>query len=165
MLLKLVVGRGNPVKHELRDGARTVGWMRAGFIGFDEFGGREDARAAGRVAVHVLTAWYAVREQAIGEWAPAWWTNALHEEDLLRVGDVIVGRLVAPDTVSEEQEQSYGFELAVPPVTWLAVMLQLAQRIHIELADLRIASSQSTAAVRNPGAGGLQPARTETVSS
>lgn len=136
MLLNAVRTGRNPTSHELRAGGRTVGWIRSGLVGFGGFSSRAEAQAAGRAAAAVLDAWYSARKQSIDRHAPASWGDSPCDEDLLRVGDVVVGRLVPPGSSGEEGGESHRFEL-VMPAAWHAVMLQIAQRINAALSELR----------------------------
>jgi len=139
VLLSVVLTGRNPTTRDLQAGGRTIGWIRTGSVGFDGFADREGAQKASRVAVDVLEAWYAAREQPIGQDWSALRADSTRDEDLLRVRDVIVGRLVSNEIASKEHDGAHGFELFVPPSTWLAVMLQLAQRIQIEVSQLQLA--------------------------
>lgn len=144
MLLKLVVGEGDPGVHALRHGADVVGWIRAGRVGFGGFDSREDASAAARRAADVLTAWYEKRGQPIGHHAPESWTADFRGGAVVRVKDVIVGRLLTPES-GDHAARDFAFELVLPPATWLAVMLQVAQQVHIDLAAVRVAKERDQA--------------------
>jgi hypothetical protein len=144
VLLKLVVGQGSPAVHALRNGADVVGWIRAGRVGFGGFDSREAAGTAAQRAAEVLTAWYEKRGQPIGHHAPESWAADLRDDDLVRMKDVIIGRLLTPDS-GDHAGRDFAFELVLPPATWLAVMLQVAQRVHIELAALSTANEQDQA--------------------
>ena len=138
MLLNVVLKGRNLTTHDLQAGGRTVGWIRTGSVGFDGFANREGALEASRVAVDVLEAWYSAREQPIEQHPSASQTDSARDEDLLRVQDVIVGRVVSNESPIKGRDGAHGFELFVPPSTWLAVMLQLAQRVHIEVTQLQV---------------------------
>jgi hypothetical protein len=120
------------------NGSSEVGWLRPGIIGFGQFTDRSHARRAGEAAAAVLSGWYALYRHG----APAAWPDAVPDDDPLIVAGVVVGRVLAPCTLPSAAAVadggSYGFELAVPDRTWLAVMLQLAQRMYATMVEERL---------------------------
>lgn len=111
-----------------RDGS-DVGWLRSGLVGFHGFSDRASALRSGAVAAAVLRDWYAVRWHS----TPREWPGRVPLPDQVVVDGGVVGRLVHPRAAPFGGAESYGFELALPPETWLALMLQLAQRMHLAL--------------------------------
>jgi hypothetical protein len=122
----LRVGRRDPLSYVLFDRDAEVGWMRGGIVGFGGFPDRASARRAAEVAALVLAEWYQTR------WydAPQSYAPPVPQEDGITASGVVVGRLVGPLAAPAGRAGSYGFELALPRETWVAVMAQLAQRIY-----------------------------------
>ena len=160
MMLTMIATRRSPETHELRAGRRTVGWIRPGAVTFDGFGSRSAVEEAALAAVPVLEAWYAGRKQSIHHQAPARWADTVSREDLLWAGDVVVGRLIAPGR-SKGARASHQLELLLPHTTWLALHLQLAQRVHTRLLELERSagdvgeSHKATPASDGPAVGGF----------
>jgi hypothetical protein len=118
----------------LFDGAAEVGWLRGGSVGFCGFADRARARIAGEVAASVLADWYATRWYS----APHPFPSMALPDDQIATRGVVVGRVVGPDIVPVGSADSHGFELALPREVWVAVILELAQRIHAAVAQPRL---------------------------
>jgi hypothetical protein len=113
----------------IAQGPAVLGWIGSGTIGFAGFGDYAQARAAGESAVRILDAWYARRTTA----SPTEVGAAAFDDTRLLLRGRCVGRVLAPLAVPLPRHDAYGFELAVPRVTWTAVLLELALRIHTQL--------------------------------
>ena len=114
----------------LLDGSVEVGWLRGGEIGFCGFADRASARMAGEVAASVLAEWYATRWYS----APHACASAVAPGDQITTQGVVVGRIVAPGTPPVGRADSHGVQLALPREMWVAVILELAQRIYAAVA-------------------------------
>lgn len=103
----LRVERRHPSRSVLSDGPTTVGWIADGQLALHGFPDAASAQAAAHVAERVIRQWYEQRE-----------TNASEPTvDLL------------PD--------AHGFSCAVPRDAWYAVLLELAQRLHVATISCR----------------------------
>ena len=146
MLLRLTAARRDPLSSVILDGSAEVGWLSPGVIGFGRFPDRPHARRAGEAAASVLSGWYALHRHR----GPAAWPDAVPPEDQLIVAGVVVGRVLAPCALPAAAPAadpgSYGVELAVPDRTWLAVMLQLAQRMYVALVEGQLVGGTRTLA-------------------
>lgn len=142
MLIQLQLGRRDAASCSLIDGPLEVGWIRPGVIGFSGFDDHAEAVAAGTAAAAVVASWARARiEGGLVEFA-----GDVGADDAIKADDLVVGRVLHPAAVGTDLP-GYGFELAVPHATWLAVMLELAQRIHSGMTARsrhRLAASPST---------------------
>jgi hypothetical protein len=136
MLNQLQLRRRDRVSYALIDGPLTIGWIRTGIIGFGGFDDRREALAAGAAAVAMVTHWAAARRAALVPPFPTHLAAGLAElplhvpeADAIRGADGVVGRVLAPEEVDIDLA-GHGFEVSLPPGTWVAVLLEVAQRIH-----------------------------------
>jgi hypothetical protein len=118
----------------LFDGPAEVGWLRGGSLGFSGFADRARARIAGEAAASVLADWYATRWYS----APHSFPDVPLPDDRIATQGVVVGRVVGPGAAPVGSAGSCGFELALPREMWVAVMLELAQRIYTAVAQPRL---------------------------
>ncbi|HET8770904.1 MAG TPA: hypothetical protein VFM71_07970 [Gemmatimonadaceae bacterium] len=132
LLTHLQLGRRGPDGSALVDGPLVVGWTRSGIIGFGGFDDYADAHAAATAAAAVLRQWSANRAAD----APAEFPGQLSSDEAVFVDGRAVARVLKPKAVKTDVP-GYGFEVAVPHAMWLAVMLELAQRIHATLVGSR----------------------------
>lgn len=93
----------------LADGAHTVGWLAPGAIHFTDFPDADAASAAAEIAARVLRDW-----------------NAAHSH-IPRGSDQVSRIIPTPE----------GFQCQVPDTTWMALVTELAQRIHTATRSLR----------------------------
>jgi hypothetical protein len=119
----------------LRDGV-AVGWLRAGIIGFGSFEDHADAHRAGENAAFALAQWYRTRWRS----QPIGWETEVPVEDRILVDDTIVGRVCADDPMGVMDDRRCGIELRIPSETWIAVMLELAQRMYVAMNATELAS-------------------------
>lgn len=131
MVNVLKLARRDAVSHALLRGAAPVGWIRVGAIGFEGFADRVQARAASDIAASLLAEWYRVRTRT----APAAWPGVVPPDDRIEIAGLVVGRVVPPIAAQEGGADSYAVELSVPAGTWLALLLQLAQRVYLAMTD------------------------------
>lgn len=132
MVIALKLARRDAMSHALLRGTLPVGWIRAGVIGLDGLADRAEARRAADVAARVLADWYAARRST----EPAPWTGTVGPDDRIAVLGAVAGRIVAPVAAAREGGgESFAIEIGVPPETWLAVQVQLAQQLYGALTD------------------------------
>lgn len=131
MTSRIRIERLDAATHLIAQGPVVLGWIGQGAIGFGGFADYAQARAAGESAVRVLSEWYARRTTG----APAELREPAFDDARLLLGARCVGRVLAPLAVPLTDGQSFGFELAVPRVTWTAVLLELAIRVRARLTE------------------------------
>jgi hypothetical protein len=119
----------------LRDGA-AVGWLRAGIIGFGSFDDRAEAQRAGERAAFALAQWYRTRWRS----RPIGWEAEVRIDDRISVDETVVGRICAEDPMGVLGDSQCGIELRIPDETWIAVMLELAQRMYMAMNATELAS-------------------------
>ena len=125
MLTQLQLGRRDASSCALMDGPLAIGWIRTGVIGFGGFEDRREAHAAAMAAAVIVLHRAASRfEGGLAEFP-----GHVPETDAVRANGMVVGRLLSPRATRSDLA-GYGYEIAVPAQTWLAVMLEIAERIH-----------------------------------
>lgn len=134
MLKCLTTSRRDAWTHVLILDGTEIGWSTIRSLGFGGFADRAAARVAADLAAPVAAEWFVVRLQQ----RPPGWHTLVPYEDQVMVGPVVGGRIVAPGACPIGGGHSYGFELAVPEETWLAVRLQLAQQVHAAIASPQV---------------------------
>lgn len=132
MMARIRLERLDADTHGIFEGPSKLGWLRGdalGFVGFEDY---SQARRAGELAATVLAAWYAGRASS----RPAELREPAFPDAELAIGRVVAGRILSPDAVPRDLAagDTFGFEFAVPPGIWVAVRLELAQRVRQELA-------------------------------
>lgn len=132
LLTHLQLGRRSQEGCALVDGPLVVGWTRPGTIGFGGFDDHAEAHAAATAAATVLQQWSRTRSDD----APVQFPGELTSDEAVFVDGRAVARVLKPTAVSTDVP-GHGFEVAVPHAMWLAVMLELAQRIHATLVGSR----------------------------
>lgn len=143
MLNQLQLGRRDASACALIDGPLEIGWVRADVIGFGGFEDRPAAKAAGEAAATIATHWMRTR----GAGAPLVpFPAKVRDDAAIRATDTVVGRLLEPDEASGDL-RGHGFEIALPSGTWLALKLELAQRIHRGLMGSRLAERSGDVAM------------------
>lgn len=129
MLMTLKASRRNPWTHALLAANEEVGWIESRSIGLAGYADRAECRRAAELAARVLADWHKVRLQQ----RPTPWPEQVPAADQVDVGGIVVGRIVHPGVAPAGPGDTYGLEFAVPPEIWLAVRVQLAQRIYLAL--------------------------------
>lgn len=137
MHMSLKVLRRSPIVYVMSVGARDVGWFSTGRIGLAGFADHADAQRAGGIAAALLTDWYRARWNH----PPEAWADAVTPEHALMSDGVTIGRIVAHHLLSEPGESSWAIELRLPDDTWVAVMLELAQRMYVAVAEVPTAAA------------------------
>ncbi len=132
LLTHLQLGRRSHEGCALVDGPLVVGWTGPGIIGFGGFDDHAEAHSAATAAAVVLAQWSSSRAAA----DPAEFPGSLSPDEAVFVDGRAVARVVDPAAVPADVP-GHGFELAVPHAMWLAVTLELAQRIHATLIGSR----------------------------
>lgn len=132
LLTHLQLGRRSQEGCALVDGPLVVGWTRSGIIGFGGFDDFADAHSAATAAATVLQQWSRSRAEEL----PAPFPGELTSDEAVVVEGRAVARVLKPAAVATDVP-GHGFEVAVPHAMWLAVMLELAQRIHATLIGSR----------------------------
>ncbi len=132
MMARIRLERLDADTHGIFEGPSMIGWLRGdalGFVGFEDY---VRARRAGELAATVLAAWYGGRAAS----RPAELREPAFPDAELAIGRVIAGRILSPDAVPKNlgAGDTFGFEFAVPLGIWVAVRLELAQRVRLELA-------------------------------
>jgi hypothetical protein len=120
------------------DGA-AVGWVRTGRVGFHGFHSHHHAVAAGNVAADVIAQWYATRWRGV----PVPWSADTPRIPIIS-NEIVVGRILEAHDVELKHRAPYGIEICLPPETWTALLLEVAQRTHsaIVAAGLEIRPSR-----------------------
>lgn len=113
--LRLV--RRTPSSWTLADGQREIGSIAPGRISFTGFPDAATARLASQTAADVAHQW--ARRRAIAD-----------------------GSDTTPPATSPD---GLGFECHVPPATWHALQLELAQRIHASTSSFRYPTPEPAA--------------------
>ena len=139
MIVSARVSRRDHSTYVLRVRATPVGWLRTGAIGFCGFGDADDARRAALTAASVLDQWFRARWKSA---APLAWNAAAAVEDEVATGGTVVGRVVSPCRIPDQDGESHGFELRVPDELWVATGVELAQRIWVALGEAGRAPAQ-----------------------
>jgi hypothetical protein len=118
---------------EISTAQGAIGWARAGRVGLYGFDTHQEARSAGRVAARVLADWYASRWRG----APIPWPDAAPMVPIVS-DDVVVGRILQEHDVELRHRASHGIEVGLPPETWTALLIEVAQRLHTAILDAGI---------------------------
>lgn len=118
-----------------RDG-HQVGWIEGRAVGFREFEGAKEARQAAGVAYGALRRWLARQRRM--DLVPGS-RRVLHtrrdgEITWLTLGDLRIGRIVAPHERNPFGDGGYGFELDLPQLLQPINAISAAQVIHAALA-------------------------------
>lgn len=130
MVNVLTLSRRDSLRHALLRAGAPVGWIDVGTIGFGGFSDRAQARQAGEVVAGVVDEWHRRRLQS----RPAAWPTPVAADDRIEAAGATIGRLVAPLAVGDRGD-GFGIEIGVPPDTWLALRMQLAQQLYAALTD------------------------------
>lgn len=101
----------------LSDGTHIVGWLAPGAIHFTHFPDEQSAADAAATAANVLRDWVATHSH------------------IPRGNDQASRIIITPD----------GFECQVPDTTWMALVTELAQRIHTATRSLRTPTEEPAA--------------------
>lgn len=129
------ISRLDPSAYDLTSGARRVGWLRRGAVGFTGFDDEERARDAAAIAAMTLRGWYPMRWRSS---TPLAWEGKVHPGDCVEADEQVVGRLVKPRD-AEAGDAAFGFELRVPDELWIATALELGQRIWSAMREAGVA--------------------------
>ena len=111
----------------------AIGWARAGRVGLYGFDSHHDARSAGRIAAGVLSEWYTSRWRG----DPIPWPDAAPVVPIVS-SDVVIGRILQEHDVELRHRASHGIEVGLPPETWTALLIEVAQRLHTAIVDAGI---------------------------
>lgn len=103
----LRIQRRHAARSVLNDGPSTVGWIADGQLALHGFPDAASAEAAAAVAARVIREWH--EQRASG----------------------------APDPTVRLLPDAHGFSCAVPRDAWHAVLLELAQRLHVATLSCR----------------------------
>jgi hypothetical protein len=106
-----------PVKLDLIDSGRVVGWITGNVVGFRGFGDEVEAAHAAWVAYRTLARRLARRD---GRRPPPVDTEPLAlqrrgDQEVILVGRKAIGTLVRPGAESPSGPDSFGFEISIPP--------------------------------------------------
>ena len=107
----------------------SVGWVRAGAIGFGPFPSVAAARAAAHRALPALERWYAAR------WccAPLSWSGHVEPRFALAHRSAVLGRIVQLADLRRSDAGECSFELRIPDVLWVATAEDLARRLAVAM--------------------------------
>lgn len=128
MVLSMKASRRGQLGFDLLKGGVEVGWLRKGIVGFLGFTSRQQAERAGEVAADALAQWYATRWYSV----PLAWQDGEACKRPITKNETVIGRILTPEEV-QAGTTSHGIELRIPPETWSAVMLEVAQRTYTAL--------------------------------
>ena len=147
MHMNMRVVKRSPIVYVMSESGTDVGWFSTGRVGLCGFADRSEAQRAGEIAGATLAAWYKARWNN----PPEAWEDDVSLNDAIDIGGVCIGRVSARHLMSESSPDSWGVEFRVPHDTWIAVMLELAQRMYAdaraslldgaESADVPVANS------------------------
>jgi hypothetical protein len=141
MIMRVV--KRSPIVYVMSVSGTDVGWFSTGRVGLCGFADRSGAQRAGEIAGATLADWYRARWNT----APEAWEDDVSLHDAIDVGGVCIGRVSARHPMSESRPDSWGVEFHIPHDTWVAVMLELAQRMYSEARASLLADGAESADV------------------
>lgn len=128
MHMNMRVVKRSPIVYVMSESGTDVGWFTTGRVGLCGFADRSEALHAGEIAGATLADWYRARWNN----APDPWEHDVSANDAIDVDGVCIGRVSAQHPLCESSPESWGVEFRIPHDTWVAVMLELAQRMYSE---------------------------------
>lgn len=130
MHMNMRVVKRSPIAYVMSVSGADVAWLTTGRVGLCGFADRAEAQRAGEIAGTTLADWYRTRWNR----APEAWEGDVSASDAINVGGVCIGRVWPRHLLSESSPDSWGIELRIPRDTWVAVMLELTQRMYTDVS-------------------------------
>ena len=129
-----------PVRFDLLDGNRLVGWVSGGTIGFDGFADENEAGGAAWVAHRTVAQRFAQRHGGPPAPTDAQPLSLVREGDreLILAGGTPIATLVRPHGDSRGSSDSLAFEIQVPSTPDELAMRSIGYRIYRRLRASRV---------------------------